>query len=357
MSLFGTADGASQFRRPILSVPCRVDLAYRKRKARQQRPSATIAALDVPVISVGNLTTGGTGKTPFVAWLAQRLKADGHHPGILTRGYGRRSHENILAVPAGGKASVSQTGDEAQIFLRTGSAALGIAADRYTVGLMLRARFGVDIMLLDDGFQHTRLRRDLDIVLVDALSPFSNGELMPLGRLREPFGALSRADAFVITRTEMARITPAIERKLRQYNPTAPIFHAATVADQWVELSTGQEYRSLDLAGERAIGFCGLGNPESFWQTLARLKISPVDAIDYSDHHSYTSAELIRLAQLAKDHHATVLLTTEKDAVNLCEGSISLLGGVRLLWLKIDLEIDNEAALMRLVVSRCSVAR
>ena len=111
-----------------------------------------------------------------------------------------------------------------QIFLRTGAAALGVAADRYAAGLRLRERFAVDILLLDDGFQHRRLHRDLDIVLIDAMSPFGNGELMPLGRLREPLEALARAGVLVITRTERSRIVPAIERKLRQYHPTAPIF-------------------------------------------------------------------------------------------------------------------------------------
>ena len=305
--------------------------------------------LDAPVISVGNITAGGTGKTPFVAWLTERLKRDGRHPGILTRGYGRRSHEDILAVPAGGQAPVSQTGDEPQVFLRTGAAALGIAADRYTAGRMLRDRFGVDILVLDDGFQHRRLRRDLDIVLIDAMSPFGNGELMPLGRLREPLEALSRADAFVITRTERARITSGIERKLREYNPAAPVFRAATIADRWVELSTGHEYPSPDLAAERVIAFCGLGNPRAFWQMLESLKISPVQTVEYDDHHAYTPSELRCLAQQAKENRATVLLTTEKDAVNLCEGAVSLLAGARLLWLKIGLEIRDEGALLRLV--------
>lgn len=305
--------------------------------------------LDAPAISVGNITTGGTGKTPFVAWLARRLHDDGRRPGILTRGYGRQSHENILAVQAGGKAPVSQTGDEAQILLRTGNAALGIAADRYTVGRILRARFGVDILLLDDGFQHRRLHRDLDIVLIDALAPFGNEELVPLGRLREPLEGLGRADAFVITRAAVSRIVPAIERKLREFNPRAPIFHAATVADTWVEYATGHEYHAPDLADERAIAFCALGNPQSFWRTLGVLGITPLETLEYDDHHSYRMSELRCLAQLARDLRATVLLTTEKDAVNLCEDGLLILQGVKLLWLKIDMEITEEAALMALV--------
>jgi 3-deoxy-D-manno-octulosonic-acid transferase len=308
--------------------------------------------IDAPVISVGNITTGGTGKTPFVAWLTRRLKEDGHRPGILTRGYGRRSHENIVAIPAGGTAEVSQTGDEAQIYLRAGTAALGIAANRYTAGLILRGRFGVDIFVLDDGFQHRQLRRDVDIVLIDGLKPFGNGELMPLGRLREPMEALARADAFVITRSELSRITPAIERKLREYNAAAPVFRAATMADQWVEFPTGHEYHSADLAGERVIAFCGLGNPESFWQTLASLEIRPLETLEYDDHHAYTTAELRRLVQLAKEQGATLLLTTEKDSVNLCQEGALLLEGVKLLWLKIDFAIDDERALMGMVGAR-----
>jgi tetraacyldisaccharide 4'-kinase len=320
---------------------------------RAKKASNEFRRIDVPVISVGNITTGGTGKTPFVNWVARRLHEAGHHPGILTRGYGRKSPDNFLAVPPGGKAPVSQTGDEAQIFLRNGVAALGVAADRYPVGLILRERFGADILLLDDGFQHRRLARDLDLVLIDALAPFGNCELMPLGRLREPMSALARADGFVITRTERARITAAIEHKLHEYNPSAPVFRAATVADQWVEFSTGADYFASDPAAERAIAFCGLGNPQSFWQTLAALGIEPAECVEYSDHHAYTPAELRRLAQLAKSDNATVLLTTEKDAVNLCEDAQSLFGNVKLLWLRIDVAIDNEAALLDLIATRC----
>jgi tetraacyldisaccharide 4'-kinase len=312
--------------------------------------------IDAPVISVGNITTGGTGKTPFVSWLAGRLKNDGHRPGILTRGYGRRSHENMLAVPAGGKALVNKTGDEAQIFLRTGAADLGVAADRYTVGLMLRHRFRSDIFLLDDGFQHRRLARDLDIVLVDALSPFGNFQLMPLGRLREPIEALARADVFVITRTELSRITPAIERKLHDYNPGAPVFRASTVADMWVDYRTGGECRSSEVSTKPSVAFCGLGNHQSFWRTLASLGIKPLECFEYDDHHSYTPDEVRRLVQASNEDKATVLLTTEKDVVNLCEDAASLLGEVKLLWLKIDLVVEDEARLMEMVVSRCGLA-
>jgi len=318
-------------------------------EVRAQRALRRQRSLKATVISVGNLTTGGTGKTPFVAWLTGRLKDEGWRPGVLTRGYGRRSHEEILTVAAGGTAPVSQTGDEAQIFLRRGDAAIGVSADRYAAGAILRGRFGADILVLDDGFQHRRLKRDLDIVLIDALDPFGNGELMPLGRLREPFTALGRAGALVITRSERSRIVPAIERKLREYNAAAPIFRTATIARTWFDFVSGEERNSADVAGERVMAFCGLGNPHAFWHLLSHVGIAPVEHVEYPDHHAYTPDELRRLAQQAKERRARLLLTTEKDAVNLCEGVEALLAGTRLLWLKIDLELDDEAGLMALV--------
>ena len=138
---------------------------------------------------------------------------------------------------------------------------------------------------------------------------------------------------------------------MREYNPEAPVFHAATIAERWVEFANGHESGSVDFARERVIAFCGLGNPASFWQTLSSLGIRPVETVEYGDHHSYSPAEVRRLAQLADELRATTLLTTEKDAINLCEGAGSVLGGMRLFWLRIDLQIDDEEGLLDLVTS------
>jgi len=165
------------------------------------------------VISIGNVTMGGSGKTPVALYLAERLSK----PAILTRGYRRQSTGNLI-LAAGEQAPWSETGDEAQIFLRSGLAPVGIGADRAEVGRLLEERFAVEHFILDDGLQHWSLDRQVDIVLVDSLDPF------PPARLREPMSALSRADIFVITRSEGPR--PGIERELRQYNTTAPIFYS-----------------------------------------------------------------------------------------------------------------------------------
>src|ERR1035441_6741487 len=175
--------------------------------------------LDVPVISVGNLTMGGTGKTPCVLRLAELLRERGRNPGILTRGYGRTSPTPVLALPLGAAVRTEESGDEPQIFLRARVAPVGIGADRHRAGTLLREKFGADVMLLDDGFQHVKLARDFDVVLLDALNPFGGGEVFPMGRLREPMDALARADAIVITRSEASDLGPAIERAVRHWHP------------------------------------------------------------------------------------------------------------------------------------------
>ena len=166
--------------------------------ARQQRRKIAHARrLATPVVSIGGISMGGAGKTPMVDHLAERLREAGHHPAILTRGYRRRSIETSILVEAGEPAPVSFTGDEAQIFVQSGYAHAGIGADRFVTGRLLEEKYRPDIFLLDDGFQHTRLRRDLDLVLIDAMNPFGGGAVFPLGNLREPMSALSRAGAFV----------------------------------------------------------------------------------------------------------------------------------------------------------------
>ena len=208
--------------------------------------------LDVPVVSVGNLTMGGTGKTPCVLRLAELLRERGRKPGILTRGYGRTSPVAALALPVGATVRTDQTGDEPQIFLRERVAPVGIGADRYRTGTLLRQQFGTDVLLLDDGFQHVKLARNFDVVLLDALNPFGGGEIFPLGRLREPVPGVARADAILITRSEASDLGPAIERAIRRWNPRAPVFRARIQPEWWVEHRTGRKIGTGEIKLERA---------------------------------------------------------------------------------------------------------
>jgi 3-deoxy-D-manno-octulosonic-acid transferase len=318
----------------------------REGRRRMVRDYARRTRLDVPVIAVGNLTMGGTGKTPCVLRLAEMLRGRGWQPGILTRGYGRSSPVAALALPLGAAVKTDETGDEPQIFLRARVAPVGIGADRAKTGALLREKFGCGAMLLDDGFQHVKLARDFDLVLIDALNPFGGGEIFPAGRLREPMEGLARADAFLITRSEASDLPPAIERAIRKQNPFAPVFRAAIEPEFWVDHRTQRHLRVDELALERVGAFCGLGNPHSFYRTLERLMIAPVDTVEFEDHHRYRPYELRRIAGQMQRRGATALVTTEKDAINLRDDAGDLLDPLPLYWLKIGMRIERESELL-----------
>jgi tetraacyldisaccharide 4'-kinase len=183
---------------------------------------------------------------------------------------------------------------------------------------------------------------------VDATHPFGGGELLPLGRLREPIEGLGRADAFVLTREDEAPNTAAVRHVLRRYNPTAPIFHAHVVARRWTneadETSAPEAFR-----GERCLAFCGLGNPRTFWRSLDQLGVDAVERIDYGDHHRYSPLEVRRLARHALDVGVEVLVTTAKDAVNLCPEYERIVAPLRVYWLEIGVEIERRADLVELI--------
>ena len=308
--------------------------------------------LDVPVIAVGNLTMGGTGKTPCVLLLAELLKKSGRKPAILTRGYARSSPQAQLTLAPGAVVSSERSGDEPQIFVRSGLAPVGVGGDRFEVGRLLLRDFDVDVLLLDDGFQHARLARDLDIVLIDALEPFGRGGVFPLGRLREPLGALERAGVVLITRSGFSDLAPAIESETRRWNPDAPLFEADVQPLAWVDQASGVEHPLDQRPFERAGVFCGLGNPLAFRRTLVRMGVEPLDWVEFEDHHSYRPHELRHLAQQFRAHGATALVTTEKDAVNLCESWPEMVAPMRLYWLKAAMQIDREDEFVSEVLRR-----
>ena len=299
--------------------------------------------LETPVISVGGLTVGGAGKTPLVLWLAERLKERGHQAAILTRGYRRRSAEPHIVLGPGESAPAETTGDEAQMYLRAGIGPLGIGADRAGAGRLIEERFAPDVFLLDDGFQHARLERSLDIVVLDGLDPFGGGAPIPLGRLREPVAALGRADAIVVTRTSRGDNFAAIEARVRRYNAKAPVFRSRVAAGGWRD-GTG-ETAALPA---RVAAFCGLGNPDSFWRTLGELGVAPVWRRAFGDHHRYSPEELAGMAAEARAAGAEALATTEKDLANLGEGWRKAVGELAVLWLEIGIEIDQAEELIKL---------
>jgi tetraacyldisaccharide 4'-kinase len=253
-----------------------------------------------------------------------------------------------LVLAAGTKIPTAVTGDEAQIFLRAGDAPVGIGANRYgTAQTVLRQFPSTDVLVLDDGFQHARLMRDFDVVMIDGLDPFGGEEVVPLGRLREPLDALARADVFVISRAENDFRYEAIRRRLRDFNSSAPSFRTRLLARSWHDYRTGAVLPSL--AGRRAAAFCGLGNPESFWRTLESLGVELVFRWTFADHHAYNPTELQRVAHQARMHGAEILVTTEKDRINCPKHLEQSIAPLRLAWLKIEFELDDEAAFFALL--------
>jgi tetraacyldisaccharide 4'-kinase len=257
------------------------------------------------VISVGNLTTGGTGKTPMVMWLAQHLIAERNQVGILTRGYRGAARPEAPGIPA--------SDEVAMLRARLPRAAmLGVGADRFEKGQML-ARHGVEWFILDDGFQHLRLARDVNIVLLDATDPFGGGMLLPAGRLREPRSAMRRASVVVITRSEHA---PAVEAVVRRYTQ-APIFYAQTELHS-VANSTdrAKEVDPAELRGRRIFAFCAIGNPRAYFEDLRRWGFGVAGEFSFPDHHRFTVADRERLNRLALAAGADSFICTEKDFWN-----------------------------------------
>jgi tetraacyldisaccharide 4'-kinase len=291
--------------------------AYRSGLLRSRR-------LDGTVISVGNLTLGGTGKTPMVLWIAEHLVARGERTGILTRGYrGRRSGGDLAS-------------DEARLLeARLGrGVAVGVGADRWKRGRELASR-GVEWFILDDGFQHFELARDVDIVLIDATNPFGGGHLLPAGALREPKSALARADLVVITRASHA---PGVEAIIRHHS-RAPIFYARAKLESvrvWRGAYPGTEDPSAGT--RRFFAFCGIGNPSAFLADLGAWALPVAGHRFFRDHHRYSQKDLDRVETCARRAGADALLATEKDLFNLAGVELP---SMPLCYCRSSLEVDR----------------
>ena len=278
--------------------------------------------LAVPVVSVGNIVAGGTGKTPATAWLVERLWEKGLVSGVLTRGYGRRKGNRMVLFGTTGGADPRAVGDEpAMLARRLAATAPGtrfaVHSDRFLGGLALERRGGIDLFVLDDGYQHLGLRRTLDIVLLDAATPFDNGHTLPLGRLREPQTSLEDADIIVLTRCEPDRDYGVVLSGVAGLNHRAKVFRSTMEATCLRNVETGVPCPVETLAGTRVGAFCGIGNPQSFFRELGKLGFDCVLRRSYRDHHRYSARDRSFLNRAAAESGAEAFLTTAKDAMNL----------------------------------------
>ncbi len=315
---------------------------YRKRILRGRR-------LDSAVISVGNLTVGGTGKTPMVIWLAERLIARDKRVGVLTRGYrgflGRLSHDAPRAQLSYHEPE-SVHGDEVSLLLARLPAQpqfmVGVGANRYARGLELE-RQGVEWFVLDDGFQHLQLARDVDIVLLDAADPFGGGHLLPAGRLREPKSALARADIILITRSSHALAVEAIVRR----HTDAPIYYAQTKLEG-LSRAMGVVVPEPDWAAKKLFAFCGIGNPAAFFEDLRRWGLHVFGTKSFRDHHHYSQGDADELERRALANGADALVCTEKDVFNLAHAQFHRLP---VCYARISLPISDADEFMSTLVN------
>lgn len=309
-----------------------------------------------PVVSVGNITTGGTGKTPVVRWLAEHLRGRGMHPAILMRGY---------------KSQPGQSGDEAQLLddllnpPATGTPVV-IEANPDRAGgseAVLRAHPDVDVFILDDGFQHRRLQREFDLVLIDATNPFGYDHVLPRGLLREPLDGLARASAFLMTRVDQALpgAVEACQAEIRRRAPAAPIYHcrhaSAAVMCEEDGRTTSQPIERL--RDKRVFAFCGIGNPGSFQRQLASSGATLVGHRAFGDHHHYGRKDVEQLEREAAAAGAEVLISTEKDWVKFSrlDGSRNSTLPVWRVRLEIEFQGDDERRLLEQILAAIESAR
>jgi tetraacyldisaccharide 4'-kinase len=290
------------------------------------------------VVAVGNLTVGGTGKTPLVELVARRLAAGGRRVVVVSRGYGGRAR---------GPAAVSDrervlldagvAGDEPVLLARRlPGIPVVVGADRGRAGRWVVERLGADVLVLDDGFQQRRLRTDVAVVCLDAERPWGSGRLVPAGPLREPPDALGRAHLVVLTGGPPAA---PVERDVRARAPGAVLAWGTHRPEDLLDLATGESVPLAALAGRAVLAFAGIARPDRFAATLAGAGGRLRAQVAFPDHHPYAAGDLRDLAARARDAGAEVLVTTEKDAVRLPPTP-----GLRVWALRVRLELQGDAA-------------
>lgn len=286
-----------------------------------------VKRLPCPVISVGNIVAGGTGKTPAAIWIAKHFLAAGHPVAVLLRGYRRQNRTATTVVSDGNQilGSIAESGDEAMMIARALPGCIVIVGkDRYAAGCNAIRMMGVStgILILDDGFQHRRLHRDLDIVTVDSTQPFGTRKLLPAGTLREPPASLKRADAVLLTRIDLPaastldpEIPPASKRAgLCKIVDKDKIFESRHRPTTLYDLKSRQPVPLKRLHGKHVLAVCGIGAPDAFAETLRQCGAKRVTLLAFPDHHRYRSDDYRQIRTQADENGADLIVTTEKDA-------------------------------------------
>ena len=339
----------------LLPLSTAYSAVTRLRLAAYRRRLFSVSKLAAPVVSVGNLTTGGTGKTPLVEWVCRTIDVvahegvrEGKRVCVLTRGYGRANPNTQVIVSNGTDilASELEAGDEPLLLARNlqGIAAVVSNPDRLAAGEWAVGNLQSEVFVLDDAFQHLRISRDLDIVTIDATSPWGGGRLLPYGRLREPISGLSRADCVVITRVEQAEDLASIRNVIKRIVGNAPIFSSRMLTRGFRSLN-GDQVNAAALRSQPMAAFCGIGNPASFFNHLGREGHQLVFTRSFPDHHQYQQSEVDILVADAAANGAKRFITTAKDAIKLQLFKF----GIPCFVMDVQISIDEEEPLVELI--------
>jgi tetraacyldisaccharide 4'-kinase len=279
--------------------------------------------LPCPVISVGNLTLGGSGKTPTVEAVVRTLRELGHEagalPAVVSRGYGRTTRGvHVVSDRDGVHADVRTAGDEPLLLAeRLPGVPVVVGENRYEAARTAVDRCGATAIVMDDGFQHRTLAKGLEIVVVQGSAPWGNARVFPRGMLREPLSALARAHAVVVTNPPGPEAIDAVTRTVRRFNRSAAVLTAQYALQAAIEAQSGRRLPVADLAGRRLMAFAGLGSPQGFADTLETAGVRRVGFAEFPDHHWFTPGDLDQLAREARASAAQGLVTTEKDWVRV----------------------------------------
>lgn len=319
----------------------------------------TIERVNCKVISVGNLTVGGSGKTPLTIYIANLLKAKGLRPAILSRGYGRKT-KGFFLVSDGETiyGNVSQTGDEIYMAARQSKAPCAVCESRIEGANKLISRFPLDAIILDDAFQHRYIYRDLDIVIFDQSFLIRSGsirqQLLPTGDMRETFKSLKRADAIVINRKFFDKMPLPID--LIPYFENKKIFHCYYFPVSIADVKTNKEYELKEFEKQHSLAICGLANPESFFEALEKNRINCSNKLIFRDHKNYTVKEAQTIRKKFYETNSMCVLTTEKDAVKLKDFSKEL-DDIDIYYLKIELRFDEKEDFEEFILKKLEIQK
>jgi tetraacyldisaccharide 4'-kinase len=325
---------------PLAGASCIFRGIIRLRRLLYKQGIFRSCRLPCAVLSIGNITAGGTGKTPMVYYIARHLKDAGYRVAILSRGYRARSRSRGLVIADGRNvlAGPEQAGDEPFMLARMLRDVPVLAGkDRVYLGEQAVRDFSCQVIIIDDGFHYFRLQRDLDIVLINARRPFDNGWLLPRGTLREPPCSLARAGLIVLSKSGPGADTGGLENVLHGYNPHAPIFKASLAARAFRSCSGEELLPPAALKNRRAAAVCSIGDPESFFSLLASLGVIITARLAFPDHHWYSASDYRIINDAASS--ADLIITTEKDVAKLDE---TMLGKHKLFALQTRMQVAGE---------------